>query len=130
MLRQASKRNTAAIRAARVTLMRALVDQIAPALDGPFDAILAVNCLGFWPAPAERLAELRRRLAPGGRVAIASRPRLPRGHGGHVPQRRPRNRGPAERRRFRAPEHPDPRNQPPVACVLAAGPAPDTSDIP
>jgi SAM-dependent methyltransferase len=79
MLRQASKRNTAAIRAARVTLMRALVDQIAPALDGPSDAILAVNCLGFWPAPAERLAELRRRLAPGGRVAIASRPRLPPG---------------------------------------------------
>ena len=77
MLRQASKRNTAAIRAARVTLMRALVDQIAPALDGPFDAILAVNSLGFWPAPAERLAELRRRLAPGGRVASRPGPACP-----------------------------------------------------
>src|SRR5215831_11090685 len=64
MLRQASRRNAAAIRAGRVTLMRASVDQIPPALDGPFDAILAVNTLGFWPAPAERLAELRRRLAP------------------------------------------------------------------
>ena len=77
MLRQASKRNAAAIRAGRVTLMRASVDQLPPALDGPFDAILAVNSLAFWPAPAERLAELRRRLAPGGRVAIASQPRCP-----------------------------------------------------
>jgi SAM-dependent methyltransferase len=75
MLRQASKRNAAAIRAGRVTLVNAPVDQIPPALDGPFDAILAVNSLAFWPAPAERLAELRRRLAPGGRVAIASQPR-------------------------------------------------------
>jgi SAM-dependent methyltransferase len=77
MLRQASRRNAAAIRAGRVTLIRASVDQIPPALDGPFDAILAVNSLGFWPAPAERLAELRRRLAPGGRIAIASQPRCP-----------------------------------------------------
>src|SRR6266704_5797067 len=61
MLRQASRRNAAAIRAGRVTLINASVDQLPPALDGPFDAILAVNSLGFWPAPAERLAELRRR---------------------------------------------------------------------
>jgi SAM-dependent methyltransferase len=57
--------------------MRASVDKIPPALDGPFDAILAVNSLGFWPAPAEQLTELRRRLAPGGRIAIASQPRCP-----------------------------------------------------
>jgi SAM-dependent methyltransferase len=77
MLRQASRRNAAAIRAGRVTLINAAVDQLPPALDGPFDAILAVNSLGFWPAPAERLAELRQRLAPGGRIAIASQPRCP-----------------------------------------------------
>jgi ubiquinone/menaquinone biosynthesis C-methylase UbiE len=77
MLRQASKRNAAAIRAGRVTLVNASVDQLPPALDGSFDAILAVNTLGFWPAPAERLAELRGRLAPGGRVAIVSQPRCP-----------------------------------------------------
>ena len=75
MLRQASRRNAAAIRAGRVTLIRASVDQIPPALDGPFDAILAVNSLGFWPDPGGRLAELRQRLAPGGRIAIASQPR-------------------------------------------------------
>ena len=57
--------------------MRASVEQIPPALDGPFDAIIAVNSLGFWPAPAERLAELRQRLAPGGRIAIVSQPRCP-----------------------------------------------------
>ena len=77
MLRQASKRNAAAIRAGRVTLINAPVDELPAALDGPFGAILAVNSLGFWPAPAERLAELRRRLAPGGRIAIASQPRCP-----------------------------------------------------
>jgi ubiquinone/menaquinone biosynthesis C-methylase UbiE len=77
MLRQASRRNAAAIRAGRVTLINAPANQLPPAVDGPFDAILAVNSLGFWPAPAERLAELRRRLAPGGRIAIASQPRCP-----------------------------------------------------
>jgi SAM-dependent methyltransferase len=77
MLRQASRRNAAAIRAGRVALVNASVDQLPAALDAPFDAILAVNSLGFWPAPAERLAELRRRLAPGGRIAIVSQPRCP-----------------------------------------------------
>jgi SAM-dependent methyltransferase len=77
MVRQASRRNTAAIRAGQVTLLKAPVDQLPPALDGPFDAILAVNSHGFWPAPAERLADLRQRLAPGGRIAIVSQPRCP-----------------------------------------------------
>src|ERR1035441_1683323 len=83
MLRQASRRNAAAIRAGRVTLINASADQLPAALDGPFDAILAVNSLGFWPAPAERLADLRPRPAPRGGPAP-----LPRRHGGHVPQRR------------------------------------------
>src|ERR1700691_436750 len=74
MLRQASRRNAAAIRAGRVTLINAPADQLAAALSGPFDVILAVNSLGFWPEPAERLAELRTRLAPDGRIAIVSQP--------------------------------------------------------
>jgi SAM-dependent methyltransferase len=77
MARQAARRNAAAIRTGRVTLARASVDQLPPAFGGPFDAIFAINSLGFWPAPAEQLAELRRRLAPGGRIAIASQPRCP-----------------------------------------------------
>lgn len=77
MLRQATRRNAAAIVAGRVTLRRASVDQLPPALGGPFDAILAVSSLGLWPAPTERLGELRRRLRPGRRIAIASQPRCP-----------------------------------------------------
>jgi SAM-dependent methyltransferase len=65
MLRQAARRNAAAIAAGRDALSRAPVDQLPPAL-GPFDAILTVNSFGFWPAPAQRPGELRRRLRPGG----------------------------------------------------------------
>jgi SAM-dependent methyltransferase len=77
MVRAAARRNAAAIRAGRVTLIQASAQALPGALGGPFNAILAVNALAFWPAPAERLAQLRRRLAPGGRVAIASQPRCP-----------------------------------------------------
>jgi ubiquinone/menaquinone biosynthesis C-methylase UbiE len=77
MLQQATRRNGTAIRAGRVTLSVASVDQLPPSLGGRLDAILAVNSLGFWPAPAERLRELRQRLRPGGRIAVASQPRCP-----------------------------------------------------
>jgi ubiquinone/menaquinone biosynthesis C-methylase UbiE len=77
MLRQATRRNAAAIHAGRITLTLGTVEQLPPALHGPFDAILAVNSLGFWTAPAERLDDLRRRLTPGGSIAIASQPRCP-----------------------------------------------------
>jgi SAM-dependent methyltransferase len=124
MLRQASRRNAAAIRAGRVTLMRASVDQIPPALDGPFDAILAVNTLGFWPAPAERLAELRRRLATGGRVAIASQPRCP---GATADTSRSAAREIEDLLRGAGFTHLNTQTlplSPPVACVLAASPGP------
>src|SRR5262249_14914041 len=78
MLRQASRRNAAAIRAGRVTLIRASVDQIPPALDGPFDAILAVNSLAFWPAPTQRLAQPRRRPPPRRAIRHPAPPPLPR----------------------------------------------------
>jgi SAM-dependent methyltransferase len=122
MLRQASRRNAAAIRAGRVTLMRASVDQIPPALDGPFDAILAVNSLGFWPAPAERLAELGRRLAPGGRIAIASQPRCP---GATADTSRSAARGIEDLLRgagFTTMRTETLPLSPPVACVLATSP--------
>jgi ubiquinone/menaquinone biosynthesis C-methylase UbiE len=77
MLRRAASHNAAAIRAGRVTLTRASVDQLPTALGGPFDAIFAVNSLGFWPAPDQRLQQLRGLLTPGGRIAIASQPRCP-----------------------------------------------------
>jgi SAM-dependent methyltransferase len=130
MLRQASRRNAAAIRAGRGSLVNASVDQLPPAFDGPFDAILAVNSLAFWPAPAERLAELRRRLAPGGRIAIASQPRC---HGATAGTSRSaaseiedllRSAGFAQMRTETLPL------SPPVACVLAASPGPDSSHNP
>ncbi len=126
MLRQASRRNAAAIRAGRVTLVRAPVDQIPPALDGPFDVILAVNTLAFWPAPAERLAALRRRLAPGGRVAIVSQPRCPgatadtsRGAAREIEDLL-RDAGFTQTSIHTLPL------SPPVACVLAASPDPSS----
>jgi ubiquinone/menaquinone biosynthesis C-methylase UbiE len=77
MLRQATKRNATAIRAGRVTLIQAPVEELPPALDGPFDAIFSVNSLAFWRAPAQHLEDLRRRLALGGRIAVAAQPRHP-----------------------------------------------------
>jgi SAM-dependent methyltransferase len=76
MLRQASRRNAAAIRAGRVTLISTSVDRLPQTL-GALNAILAVNSLGFWPEAGERLAELRDLLVPGGRIAVASQPRRP-----------------------------------------------------
>src|SRR6516225_3377949 len=130
MLRQASRRNAAAIRAGRVTLIRASVDQLPPALDGPFDAILAVNSLAFWPAPTERLAELRRRLAPAGHIAIASQPRCP---GATADTSRSAAREIENLLRdagFTQMRTEILRLSPPVACVLAASPAPHTIGTP
>lgn len=127
MLRQASRRNAAAIQAGRVTLVRASVDQVPPALDGPFTAILAINSLGFWPAPAERLAELRRRLAPDGRVAIASQPRCP---GATADTSRKAAREIEGLLRGAGFVHLSTQSlglSPPVACVLATSPGPSAS---
>lgn len=76
MVRQAGRRNAAAVREGRVHLIQAGVDRL-PAFDGPLDAILAVNSVGFWPEPVQRLRELRGLLRPGGRIALASQPRCP-----------------------------------------------------
>ncbi len=76
MLQHATKRNAAAVRAKHIQLAEASVEQLPP-FDEPLDAILAVNSLGFWSQPAQRLAELRALLRPGGHIAIATQPRCP-----------------------------------------------------
>lgn len=76
MLRHASRRNDAAIRAGRVELVHASVDRL-PSFGEPLDAILAANSVGFWADPAERLHDLRRLLRHGGRIALATQPRCP-----------------------------------------------------
>jgi SAM-dependent methyltransferase len=130
MVRQASRRNAAAVRAGRVTLMRAPVDQIPPALDGRFDAIVAINALAFWPAPAERLAELRGRLAPGGRLAVASQPRCPGATADTSRKAAGEIEGLLGDAGFTRMRTETLRLSPPVVCVLAAGPAPGTGHAP
>src|SRR5262245_41046166 len=76
MVGRASRLNRAAVRAGRVELVAASVDRL-PRFDEPLDAILAVNSLGFWADPVDRLGELRGLLRPGGRIALASQPRCP-----------------------------------------------------
>src|SRR5262249_12069816 len=130
MLRQASRRSGAAIRAGRGTVVRPSADQIPPAPDGPFDAILAATTRGFWPAPAERLAELGRRLAPGGRVAIASQPRCP---GATADTSRSAARQIEDLLRGAGFTHLSTEIlllSPPVACVLATSPGQETSHTP
>ncbi|GIH20666.1 class I SAM-dependent methyltransferase [Rugosimonospora africana] len=125
MLRQASRRNAAAIRAGRVTLINASADRLPAALAGPFDAILAVNSLGFWPAPVERLADLRGRLAPGGRIAIASQPRCA---GATAATSRDAAEEVENLLRSAGFTQPSTRTlalSPPVICVLAIAPDPD-----
>ncbi|MEV6108876.1 methyltransferase domain-containing protein [Streptomyces sp. NPDC051940] len=76
MARQARRRNAAAVRAGRVTLVHTSVDRL-PGLGAPLDAVLAVNSLGFWTDQGQRLAALRALLRPGGRIALVSQPRAP-----------------------------------------------------
>jgi ubiquinone/menaquinone biosynthesis C-methylase UbiE len=76
MIRQASRRNAQAIRAGRVRLIRAPVEHLE-SVDGPFDAALAVNTVGFWPEPEARLREIGHMLRTGGRIALVSQPRCP-----------------------------------------------------
>jgi ubiquinone/menaquinone biosynthesis C-methylase UbiE len=74
MIRQAGRRNRAAVRAGRVRLVHAEVQHLSLD-DGPFDAALAVNTVGMWPDPAARLRDIARLLRPGGRIALVSQPR-------------------------------------------------------
>ena len=76
MVRQATRRNRAAVRAGRVDLRLGNAEDL-PAFDAPFDKILAVNSLMFWDDPVARLKELRALLRPGGRIAIVYQPRGP-----------------------------------------------------
>jgi SAM-dependent methyltransferase len=89
VIRQAQRRNADAVGDGRVRLVCASVEDLlagrpggdattpmseAP-FDMPFDAVLAVNSMGFWSEPAARLASIRRLLRPGGQIALVSQPR-------------------------------------------------------
>lgn len=69
MLRQAARRNAAAIAQRRVTLHRASFEAL-PLADASIDRVLAVNVVYFWYDPHAVLTEIRRVLAPGGRLVL------------------------------------------------------------
>jgi SAM-dependent methyltransferase len=76
MLRQASRRNARGIRRGVVDLRLGSVEAL-PALDAPFEKILAVNAMLFWKEPDAHLEVLRQLLRPRGLIAIAHQPRGP-----------------------------------------------------
>ena len=61
MIRQARRRNAAAIRQGRVRLIHSPVERLQ-VTDGPFDAALAVNNVGMWPEPTAQLRDIGRLL--------------------------------------------------------------------
>jgi SAM-dependent methyltransferase len=73
MIRQACRRNAAAIRAGRVRLIHAPVECMHTT-EGPFDAALAVNTVGMWPEHTARLRDIGRLLRPGGRILWSRSP--------------------------------------------------------
>jgi uncharacterized membrane protein YdjX (TVP38/TMEM64 family) len=71
MIRQATRRNADAVRAGHVDLRCGSVEHL-PAFEEPFDKVLAVNNMGMWRDPGERLKELHSLMRLGGRIAIVS----------------------------------------------------------
>jgi len=76
MVRRATRRNAVALRAGRVDLRLASVEQL-PTFAEPFDKVLAVNTMGMWREPEAVFQALRRLMRPRGRIAIVSQPRCP-----------------------------------------------------
>jgi ubiquinone/menaquinone biosynthesis C-methylase UbiE len=74
MLRQATRRNAAAVREGRVQLHLGSVAEL-PRFAEPFDKVFTINSIHFWEDPLQRLKELRRVLKPGGMIAVTLQPR-------------------------------------------------------
>lgn len=128
MVRQATSRNGKAVQEGRVELHQLPVEAL-PAFDSPFDKVLAVNSIGFWPNPVERLVEMRSVIGGGGVIAIVSQPRCPGATSEHTDgaeleiRRQLAEAGFADLRSERLGLHP------PVICVLATNPI-DPGDRP
>jgi SAM-dependent methyltransferase len=122
MVRHAARRNAAAVRAGRVHLTRASVEE-PPGFGDPLDAILAVNSVGFWPDPVKRLGELRRLLRPEGRIALVSQPRCPGATRNTTARAARELQDLLTQAGFAHPRVETLDLNPPVACVLATNPA-------
>lgn len=69
MLAMAEQRNRPAVRRGAVDLRLASIDA-APFAERSFDAIMAIDCVQYWPNLMGDLAEVRRLLRPGGRAVF------------------------------------------------------------
>jgi len=69
MVDQSRNRNAAAVDSGRCQIRQGDIAAL-PFPDGSFDKITTIETLYFWPDPLAGLVELRRVLAPGGRVAV------------------------------------------------------------
>lgn len=76
MLRQTAARNRSVMDDGRLTLVRADARHLDLELEG-FDRIFAMNVWQFWPNQEWVVADLARRLAPGGRLVLGYQPRHP-----------------------------------------------------
>jgi ubiquinone/menaquinone biosynthesis C-methylase UbiE len=83
MFQQASRRNRRAIQTGRVELHCTSADKI-PYGDASFDTLYSINVAQFWQEPLIVLTELKRVLKPGGKIAIAIQPRIPKATEGTV----------------------------------------------
>ena len=128
MLRRASGRNRSAVRAGRVRLTLAGAEDL-PAFDGLLDVVVAVNSMGFWPDPPARVDELRRRLCPGGRIAIASQPRCPGATSATSRRAADEIRDVLLGAGFTSPRVETLALRPPVVCVLARAPAQPETEV-
>ena len=69
MVRQARKRNAAAIQDGRVDLQYGDISASLPYEEHTFEKVFSTHCIYFWPQPLESVQELRRVLKPGGMIA-------------------------------------------------------------
>jgi ubiquinone/menaquinone biosynthesis C-methylase UbiE len=74
MVRQASRRNAAAIREGRVKVHLGSAGKL-PFQDAEFDKVFAINAAQFWKDSVGTLREVGRVLKAGGSVALAIQPR-------------------------------------------------------
>jgi len=81
MVRQATRRNRAAIRRGRVEVLRARACAI-PYPNDSFTVVFEVNSFHHWESPETGLREIRRVLKPGGRLLMS----LYAHHGDTLPQ--------------------------------------------
>jgi ubiquinone/menaquinone biosynthesis C-methylase UbiE len=69
MVRAARRRNARSIQTGRVVVRQGDVTHL-PFADAAFDKVFSIHTVYFWPDPPSAVAELRRVLNPGGRLAL------------------------------------------------------------